>query len=143
MFKYFSLAAITMLTLQAEVLLVDPYAKATPPNAKNSAAFMKIENKSNNDIELLAASSNISKVTELHTHIEENGMKKMIQIPSIKIPANSSVELKPGGLHIMFLGIQNQINENSNVDLNLTFSDGKTYELTKIPVKKVIPTKMH
>ena len=143
MFKYFSLAAITMLTLQAEVLLVDPYAKATPPNAKNSAAFMKIENKGNSDIELLAASSNISKVTELHTHIEENGMKKMIQIPSIKIPANSSVELKPGGLHIMFLGIQNQINENSNVDLNLTFSDGKTYELTKIPVKKVIPAKMH
>lgn len=143
MFKYFSLAAITMLTLQAEVLLVDPYAKATPPNAKNSAAFMKIENKSNNDIELLAASSNISKVTELHTHIEENGMKKMIQIPSIKIPANSSVELKPGGLHIMFLGIQNQINENSNIDLNLTFSNGKTYELNQIPVKKVIPAKMH
>lgn len=143
MFKYFSLAAITMLTLQAEVLLVDPYAKATPPNAKNSAAFMKIENKSNSDIELLAASSNISKVTEIHTHIEENGMKKMIQIPSIKIPANSSVELKPGGLHIMFLGIQNQINENSNIDLNLTFSNGKTYELNQIPVKKVIPAKMH
>lgn len=143
MFKYFSLAAITVLALQAEVLLVDPYAKATPPNAKNSAAFMKIENKSNSDIELLAASSNISKVTELHTHIEENGMKKMIQIPSIKIPANSSVELKPGGLHIMFLGIQNQINENSNIDLNLTFSNSKTYELNQIPVKKVIPAKMH
>ena len=143
MFKYLSLAAITMLTLQAEVLLVDPYAKATPPNAKNSAAFMKIKNTSNSDVELILANSNISKTTELHTHIEENGMKKMIQIPSIKIPANSSVELKPGGLHIMFLGIQNQINENSNVDLNLTFSDGKTYELTKIPVKKVIPAKMH
>ncbi|WP_289242879.1 copper chaperone PCu(A)C [uncultured Campylobacter sp.] len=143
MFKYFSLVAVTAFALQAEVLLVDPYAKATPPNAKNSAAFMKIENKSNSDIELLAASSNISKVTEIHTHIEENGMKKMIQIPSIKIPANSSVELKPGGFHIMFLGIQNQINENSNIDLNLTFSDGKTYELTKIPVKKVIPAKMH
>lgn len=143
MFKYFSLVAATAFALQAEVLLVDPYAKATPPNAKNSAAFMKIENKSSNDIELLSASSNISKVTEIHTHIEENGMRKMIQIPSIKIPANSSVELKPGGLHIMFLGIQNQINENSNIDLNLTFSDGKTYELTKIPVKKVIPAKMH
>ncbi len=143
MFKYFSLVAVAAFALQAEVLLVDPYAKATPPNAKNSAAFMKIENKSSNDIELLSASSNISKVTEIHTHIEENGMKKMIQIPSIKIPANSLVELKPGGLHIMFLGIQNQINENSNIDLNLTFSDGKTYELTKIPVKKVIPAKMH
>ncbi|MBP3675492.1 MAG: copper chaperone PCu(A)C [Campylobacter sp.] len=143
MFKYFSLVAVAAFALQAEVLLVDPYAKATPPNAKNSAAFMKIENKSSNDIELLSASSNISKVTEIHTHIEENGMKKMIQIPSIKIPANSSVELKPGGLHIMFLGIQNQINENSNIDLNLTFSNGKTYELNQIPVKKVIPAKMH
>ena len=143
MFKYFSLAAITMLTLQAEVLLVDPYAKATPPNAKNSAAFMKIENKSSNDIELLSASSNISKVTEIHTHIEENGMRKMVQIPNIKIPAKSSVELKPGGLHLMFIGLNEQLNDNSNVDLNLTFSDGKTYELTKIPVKKVIPAKMH
>ena len=70
-------------------------------------------------------------------------MKKMVQIPSIKIPANSSVELKPGGLHIMFLGIENQLDENSKVDLNLTFSDGKTYELNQIPVKKVIPAKMH
>jgi copper(I)-binding protein len=43
----------------------------------------------------------------------------------------------------MFLGIQNQINENSNIDLNLTFSNGKTYELNQIPVKKVIPAKMH
>ena len=76
-------------------------------------------------------------------YIEENGMRKMVQIPNIKIPAKSSVELKPGGLHLMFIGLNEQLNDNSNVDLNLTFSDGKTYELTKIPVKKVIPAKMH
>ena len=143
MFKYLCLAAAAAITLQAQVKLHAPYAKATAPNAKNSAAFMTIENKSPNDIELVKASSNISKVTEIHTHISENGMKKMVQIPSIKIPANSSVELKPGGLHIMFLGIENQLDENSKVDLNLTFSDGKTYELNQIPVKKVIPAKMH
>lgn len=143
MFKYLCLAAAAAITLQAQVELHAPYAKATAPNAKNSAAFMTIENKSPNDIELVKASSNISKVTEIHTHISENGMKKMVQIPSIKIPVNSSVELKPGGLHIMFLGIENQLDENSKVDLNLTFSDGKTYELNQIPVKKVIPAKMH
>ena len=122
MFKYFSLVAATAFALQAEVLLVDPYAKATPPNAKNSAAFMKIENKSSNDIELLSASSNISKVTEIHTHIEENGMRKMVQIPNIKIPAKSSVELKPGGLHLMFIGLNEQLNDNSNNPLGLVWS---------------------
>ena len=70
MFKYLCLAAAAI-TLQAQVELHAPYAKATAPNAKNSAAFMTIENKSPNDIELVKASSNISKVTEIHTHIRK------------------------------------------------------------------------
>ena len=103
---------------------------------------MSIENQDSKDIELVSASSNISKASELHTHITQDGMKQMIQIPSIKIPANSQVDLKPGGLQIMLIGLNKDIN-NQNVDLNLTFSDGKTYELKAIPVKKVVPIKMH
>lgn len=142
MFKYLLIPALVAISLNAQIIITKQYIKDTPPNAKNSAAFMSIENQDSKDIELISASSNISKATELHTHITEDGMKKMIQIPSIKIPANSKVELKPGGLHVMFLGLKRDINS-GNVDLNLTFSDGKTYELKNIPVKKVIPIKMH
>ena len=39
--------------------------------------------------------------------------------------------------------ILNKDINNQNVDLNLTFNDGKTYELKAIPVKKVVPIKMH
>ena len=142
MFRYILISAVVAISLNAQILITKQYIKETPPNAKNSAAFMSIENQDSKDIELLSDSSNVSKVSELHTHITQDGMKQMIQIPSIKIPANSKVDFKPGGLHIMLIGLNKDIN-NQNVDLNLTFNDGKTYELKAIPVKKVVPIKMH
>lgn len=143
MFKYLFLVALSAIALQAKISITDPYAKATPPNAKNSAAFLTIQNDGSKDAELILATNSVTPITELHTHINENGMKKMIQIPSIKIPAKSKVELKPGGLHIMLIGLNKQLNPDDNIDLNLTFKDGKRYELTNIPVKKIVPTKMH
>ena len=123
MFRYILISAGVTISLNAQILITKQYIKETPPNAKNSAVFMSIENQDSKDIELVSASSNVSKVSELHTHITQDGMKQMIQIPSIKIPANSKVDFKPGGLYIMLIGLNKYIN-NQNVDLNLTFNDG-------------------
>lgn len=114
------------------------FAKATPPTAKNSAIFMKITNNSNKDIVLLGGSNNLSKFTEIHTHKHEDGMMKMIQIPELKIPANSSVELKPGGLHIMLIGLKEAgVKEGQKLNLTLNFNNGEKIELDNIIAKKI------
>lgn len=132
-----------MFVYAADIDVSNAYAKATPPNAKNSGAFMLIKNNTDKDIALVSATNSLSDVTELHTHVEENGMKKMIQIPKIDIKANSTTELKPGSLHVMFIGIKKPMVVGDNVKMALTFDNGQTVTLDKVPVKEVKPIKMH
>lgn len=132
-----------MFAYAADIDVSNAYAKATPPNAKNSGAFMLIKNNTDKDIALVSVTNNLSDVTELHTHVEENGMKKMIQIPKIDIKANSITELKPGSLHIMFIGIKKPMVVGDNVKMTLTFDNGQTVTLDKVPVKEVKLIKMH
>ncbi|ASM35475.1 periplasmic protein [Campylobacter sputorum subsp. bubulus] len=132
-----------MFAYAADIDVSNAYAKATPPNAKNSGAFMLIKNNTDKDIALVSATNSLSDVTELHTHIEENGMKKMIQVPKIDIKANSTTELKPGGLHVMFIGIKKPMVVGENVKMTLTFDNGQTVTLDKVPVKEIKPIKMH
>lgn len=132
-----------MFAYAADIDVTNAYAKATPPNAKNSGAFMLIKNNTDKDIALISATNSMSDVTELHTHIQENGMKKMIQVPKINIKANSTTELKPGDLHVMFIGIKKPMVEGENVKITLTFDNNQTVTLDKVPVKQIKPIKMH
>lgn len=118
------------------------YVRATPPNLPNSAAFMTIKNDSNKAISLVKASSNISKVVELHTHDMKDGIMKMYQVPQIDIKKNAKVELKPGGFHIMFIGLSKPLKEGNNIELTLEFSNGETKTITA-PVKKVMSGMKH
>ncbi|HKJ76406.1 MAG TPA: copper chaperone PCu(A)C [Gammaproteobacteria bacterium] len=111
------------------------YARAVPPQQPNSEAFMTIKNNSGTDHALVGGSTPASNVVELHTHLKEDGMMKMRQIPRIDLPANEAVELAPGGLHVMLIGLKAQLEPGQEVELTLEFEDGSTMQFTA-PVKK-------
>ncbi|CUU71298.1 Copper metallochaperone%2C bacterial analog of Cox17 protein [Campylobacter hyointestinalis] len=136
-----SAALAAVFAFGADIDVNGAFAKATAPNVQNSAAFMTITNNTDQNISLVSASNSVSKFTELHTHVSENGMKKMIQIPQIDIPAKSSIELKPGGLHIMMIGLSKAVNPGDKVDLTLNFSNGKSIDLKGVEAKKLQPMK--
>lgn len=127
--------------LSADIDIENVYVKATPQNAKASAAFMKITNNTDKEISLISGKSDVSKFTEIHEHIKEDGMMKMIRVKELKIPAKSSVELKPGGYHVMLIDLLKPLNTKEKVDLTLNFSDSKSIALKDIPVKEVKPMK--
>jgi copper(I)-binding protein len=88
----------------------------------NSAAYMIIRNTGNEPDKLIAASSDVAKTIELHTVIEEGGVMRMRQVEGgIDIPANGQVELKPGGFHVMLIGLTRDLNAGDSVQLTLTF----------------------
>ena len=118
-----------------DVTVKHHYVRAVPPQQPNSAAFMTIENSSDTAHALVGGSSPAAKVVELHTHLKEDGMMKMRQIPRIDLPANKTVELAPGGLHVMLIGLKQQLEPGQKVDLTLEFADGSTLQLSA-PVKK-------
>lgn len=134
----FLLLASASTIYASSVSVKNAYVRATPPSLPNSAAFMEVHNSSDKDISIISASSDASKVAELHTHDMKDGVMKMYQVPKIDIKANSFTTLKPGGFHVMLIGLKTKpLKEEMNVEINLNLSNGQTIKVFA-PVKKVM-----
>nr|QXF14406.1 hypothetical protein BCCFPMHH_00009 [uncultured bacterium] len=130
-------ALLFSVNIFAQSLSIDnPYVRATPPHAKNSAAFLTLINNSDKTIKLVAASSDIAERVELHNHIHQDGMMKMRQVETISVLANSSTKLQPGSYHVMFLGLKQELNEGQVVNIKLYFDNGDEVSV-KAPIKKI------
>ena len=125
----------------ADVEIDGAYARASIPNVPNSAAFFVIKNNSDKDIAITSANSDIAEKNELHTHIKENEMMKMMKIEKLVVPAKSSLELKSGGDHVMLMGLKKELKVGDEINLELSFSDGDKKKI-KVPVKDLAST-MH
>ena len=125
----------------ADIEIEGAYARASIPNVPNSAAFFVIKNNSDKDIAITSANSDIAEKNELHTHIKENKMMKMIKIEKLVVPAKSSLELKSGGDHVMLIGLKKELKAGDEISLELSFSDGDKKSI-KVPVKDLAST-MH
>ena len=132
MFRVFTVPfALLILTVTSTVLahsahvgsiqIHHPWAPESLPGAKAGAIFMTLENKGDLPDKLLSASTTIAQKTELHTHINDNGIMRMRAVPAIEIPAKSPVELKRGGLHVMLFDLKAPLEDNNSVTLTLVF----------------------
>lgn len=119
----------------------NPYVRAVPPGQPNSAAFMTIVNTGDSDHSITSASSPVAETVELHTHTNENGVMEMRQIDKIDLPAKGRAELAPGGLHIMLIGLRQELKPGENAQLTLTFDDGST-AIVDAPIQEVTPPAM-
>lgn len=125
----------------ADIEIEGAYARASIPNVSNSAAFFVIKNNSDKDIAITSVNSDIAEKNELHTHIKENKMMKMMKIEKLVVPAKSSLELKSGGDHVMLMGLKKELKAGDEINLELSFSDGDKKSI-KVPVKDLAST-MH
>lgn len=119
-----------------EVVVSDAYARAVPPGQPNSASFMTLTSKSDKDHALVEASSPAAEVVELHTHTMKDGMMQMRRVEKIDIPAGAETKLQPGGLHVMMIGLKQELKPEQEVTLTLVFEDGSKAEVTA-PVRKL------
>jgi periplasmic copper chaperone A len=84
--------------------------------------FLTIANSGQTADRLIAATSEVANAVELHQMKMEGDMMKMSPVESgIDIPPGGTVELAPGGLHIMFIGIGQPFEEGACVEVTLTF----------------------
>jgi len=96
------------------------------PNAAQriGAAFLTIENSSSKDTALIEASSPDAGKVEMHRMSNAGGMMKMEQVQRIDVPAQQTVRLKPGGLHLMLFDLKRQLRSGDSITLELRFADG-------------------
>lgn len=125
-----------------DVTIHDAYVRATPPGAPASAAFMVLENSAGVGHQLVAVRSGLGKKVELHNHLMEEGMMKMRRVMKIDLPAGERITLKPGGLHVMFMGLNQRPEVGEWVELTLIFGDGSQITI-EIPVRMAKGEKKH
>lgn len=132
------------------ISVVDPWVRATiGPMATEefdaepmmmsgltSAAYMMLENHSDQADRLISAVSDAAVVVEIHESSMENDVMQMRPVEGVEIPANGTAELKPGGLHIMMMDVQRNLEPGDVVTLTLTFESGLEL-IVEAPVRRL------
>ncbi|MCU0895641.1 MAG: copper chaperone PCu(A)C [Rhodospirillales bacterium] len=118
-----------------EITINEPWARATV-GAGAGAAFLGIDNAGAAPDRLVGASSPVSKVTELHTHIRDGEVMRMREVDAIDIPAKATTTLQPGGLHIMLTQLAEPLAAGGSFPLTLRFAGAGEVTVT-VQVKDV------
>lgn len=119
---------------KASLKFENPRIFAPLKGASMTAGYVEIKNTSDKEIEIVLKSVEKFKAVETHETLEENGKMAMKKVESFKVPAKGTLELKPGGRHLMLFDPSETLKEGSS--LKAIFSvDGKD-ETVKF---KVIP----
>jgi hypothetical protein len=92
----------------------------------NSAAYMLLRNSGDESDRLVSATSDAAESVEMHVSQTENDVTSMRPVESIEVPAGGETELKPGGLHIMLVGLKHELKAGDTVRLALTFEKAGT-----------------
>ena len=112
------------------------WARASTPGAKNAAAYVTIMNHGIKSDALIGVVSDVSAKVELHSHKNDSGVMRMRQIVSVPVPAHTVAELKPGGDHIMLMGLKRPLKAGDHIMLRLSFQSGATETLKFMVMKK-------
>jgi copper(I)-binding protein len=113
--------ALAPLAAYAQVTVKDPWVRGTVAGQSATGAFMQLA--SNADTSLVAVTSPAAKVVEIHSMAHEGGVMKMRAISALPVPAGKTVDLAPGGYHVMLMDLVQPLKEGDKVPLTLTFAD--------------------
>ena len=118
--------------------VIAPLIRMVPPKQPATGVFFVLKNSDDKDHKLVKVESAAANVAEIHTHINEGGMMKMRPVKDVEIKAKSEIMFRPGGLHVMLIGLKQSLQEGENVTLKLIFEDDSSKEITA-PVHKIQP----
>jgi len=107
-----------------------PWSRATPKGAKTGAGYVTIKNTGSTPERLVGGSFAHAGKVEVHQMSMDQGVMKMRPVAGgIEIKAGETVELKPDGYHLMFVGLKQPLNKGEHVDGTLQFEKSGTVQV--------------
>lgn len=131
-------ALFVSFSAQAQVKVDDPWVRATVAPQKATGAFMQLT--ADKPLKLVAVSSPLTDMVEIHEMKMDGGVMKMRQIDALPLPAGQAVALKPGGYHVMLMGLMAPVKAGDTVPLTLTV-EGADKKRVTIEVKAQVRPK--
>ena len=123
------LAITTAAWAQTTVKVEDVWVRGTVATQKATGAFMRLTPSTN--ARLVAAQSPVAGVVEIHEMAMEKDIMKMRKIPGLDLAAGRTMELKPGGYHVMLMDLKQQLKGGEQVPITLVFEDDAKKRFTQ------------
>lgn len=136
-----SLAAVSAFAQAPAVKVEGAWTRATVAGQQGSGAFMSLT--ASSALKLVGVSSPVAGVTELHEMKMEGDIMRMRAVPAIDLPAGTSVQLKPGGFHVMLMDLKTPLRKDTQIPLTLVLQNaqGQTSQVqVSVPVMLSAPS---
>ena len=131
-----AVAALAATSAMAETFfgVHDAYAITSRPGAPTAAIFMELHNLGDVDDRLIGARTDVAQITELHTHVMQDGVARMLEIEGgIALPMNGGHDFVRGGDHVMLMGVTQTLAPGMTIDVTLIMESGYEFSIT-VPV---------
>ncbi len=125
-------AAVAAQAQTPAVKVDDAWVRATVAPQKATGAFMQLT--AAKAVKVVAASSPLASMVEIHEMKMEDGVMKMRAVEALPLPAGQAVALKPGSYHVMLMGLKAPIKAGDTVPLTLTV-EGEDKQRTAVEIK--------
>ena len=123
------------LNASAAVTATEAWVRGTVPAQTATGAFVTLQ--SSEPAKLVGVASTAAKTAQIHSSEHKDGVMQMREVDSLALPAGKRVELKPGGYHVMLIGLQRALAPGERVPLVFTIEDGSGRRTT-LEVKAVV-----
>lgn len=127
---------------RAELAIDDAWVRALPPTQSNTAAYLTFTNEGGEAVRVVGASAGPAARVEIHRSVEVEGYMRMEPVASLDVAPGESVQLAPGGVHLMLLDLARMPAEGESVELCLVLEDGRR-PCTRAPVRRGGPGGSH
>lgn len=128
----FAVVALAATLARAEVTVTEAWVRGTVPGQKATGVYMKL--KSSEDATLVNAASPAAQIVEIHEMVMRDNIMAMRSIDDVPLPAGKTVELKPGGHHVMLIDLVKPLAKGDKVPVTLTIV-GKGNKRTRLEIK--------
>lgn len=133
-----AVALLAALAAQAQTSIKDAWVRGTVAGQKATGMFAQVDSKSGG--KLVAASSPVAGVVEIHEMAMDGTTMKMRAVPSLDLPAGKVVDLKPGGYHVMLMDLKRPLKAGERVTLELRI-ETKDKRLVTQPIEVEVATR--
>jgi copper(I)-binding protein len=116
----------------ADIVVRDAWVRESTSLRTSSSGYCRIENRTARPVALVKVTVDGVKDTQVHTTVDQQGQATMRSVTRLTIPAHASVDLAPGGTHLMLTGIPRPLHVGDSIAVRLTFDDGRTRQARAI-----------
>lgn len=121
------LASFTSFATPLEIS--DAWIRSLPSSIPVRSGYLVIDNTTTEAINIVSVESEVFTQIEIHETIEKNGMMTMRPVAPLLIPANTTVKLGPGGLHLMMMNPNRELKPGDQVEIILRLVTGESQKL--------------